>query len=136
MSVSLLERIEEHEIEPELLESAPRRVRATYWSTLTFSVWLTAFFLIVVSVVYIAVQSWRINWLAENGRTTMATVTGCRFIDGSSGSCVLKPYEIENILFDFTAGGKLRHGSILYNAPRDNVTFTDHIKPKTNKQAV
>jgi hypothetical protein len=124
MSVGVAEQIEEHRIEPELLRSAPRHLRVTYWSSLVFGVGLATFLFVGISVVCIAVESARMLWLAEQGRTTTATVTSCTFLDDSTGACSLHPAQIRSVNYLFDLNGMPHSGSITYNAA-SSATNTD-----------
>ena len=119
MSVQLSERIEEHVIEPELLRPAPRKLRVTSWSSVAFFSWIAAFAVIVASILCICVQSVRMFWLSQEGRTAVATVTGCTFMDGSSGPCTAHPAQVDRIKYTFTADGVAHNG----------ITSADTVRP-------
>jgi hypothetical protein len=55
------------------------------------------------------------RWLAENGQTTTAWISGCTYRDGSSGSCELKKSAVSNLLFRFSIGKTSHQGSISWN---------------------
>ncbi len=105
MRLGISEFVEEYEIEDELRERAPRRLRWTAWLALGTITTATILLAILAFAGFVGTRSAQLLQLATSGKTAVATVTGCSTPDGAMGACAVDPQRpVTEMYFKFATG--------------------------------